>query len=136
MECFACPQRRENEAAIVTISSYNEPFDEEDKDLLLNKTIKVVKKPGSDHESVECTTLLQICNKICNQYPDIEENVLTIPSTFVPKKRQKDSKTHETDRDVINFFEIKSQGVKDAIYQCISTKIGTLEKNYWLSRKF
>ena len=45
----------------------------------------------------------------------------------MPKKEKK-LKTHETDRDVLDIFEIKSKFVKDEIYQYTSTKLGTLRK--------
>ena len=52
MACFACMQRSSNENAIKILNSCAEPFDEDNKDLVFNKTIKIVRKPGSHHESV------------------------------------------------------------------------------------
>ena len=127
MECLSCPQCKDNRNAINAINNFDEPFDEEDKNLLLNKPLKAVKKPGSLHESVEYTTLLHICNRICNQFPGIENSVISIPSSFVPKK-EKSLKTNETDKDVLELFSHQTRMIKNSIRQHTSTKLEAVSR--------
>jgi len=122
MACFACMQRSSNENAIKILNSRAEPFDEDDKDLVFNKTMKIVRKPGSHHESVESTSFLKICNNISNQFPHIDDGVISIPSIFVPPKN-KHLKTNETDQDILDLFEKKTRLVETDIDHYISTKL-------------